>query len=267
MRNTRQDRNNPWLVFTAILLVFVLFLQACAPAATETPEPAGPETGVETEAPPDGGEAAAGGILRVAMQPIVQTDPAFISSDLEVLVANHIYDYLVDINPDNEIIPRLAQEWSQSDDGLTYTFTLAEGITFHDNSPLTAEDVVWTFDRLRDPAAELPTSDLYANIESVEATGAAEVTFRLLQPNPFFLYDLSDNHALILKPGRRTPIPTSTAPVRSWSRITARKTGSRWSPTKITSWMASRSLTAWKSSFSATRRPRWMPCALARWTW
>lgn len=201
MRNTRQDRNNPWLVFTAILLVFVLFLQACAPAATETPEPAGPETGVETEAPPDGGEAAAGGILRVAMQPIVQTDPAFISSDSEVLVANHIYDYLVDINPDNEIIPRLAQEWSQSDDGLTYTFTLAEGITFHDNSPLTAEDVVWTFDRLRDPAAELPTSDLYANIESVEATGAAEVTFRLLQPNPFFLYDLSDNHALILKAG------------------------------------------------------------------
>jgi peptide/nickel transport system substrate-binding protein len=152
-----------------------------------------------------GGVAPAGeqqaGVLRVAMQPIVQTDPAFISSDAEVLVANHVYDYLVDIDTNNNIQPRLASAWSVSEDGLTYTFQLVEGVTFHDGSPLTAEDVVWTFDRLRDPALELPTSNLYSNIASVSAEGEMELSFTLLESNPFFLYDLSDNHALVLKAG------------------------------------------------------------------
>jgi peptide/nickel transport system substrate-binding protein len=135
------------------------------------------------------------------MQPMVQTDPAFISSDSEVLVANHVYDYLVDIDPDSNIIPRLATDWSISDDGLTYVFTLAEGVAFHDGSPLTADDVAWTFNRLRDPDLELPTASLYENITDVQATGTLEVTFTLANPNPFFLFDLSDNHALVLKAG------------------------------------------------------------------
>ena len=145
------------------------------------------------------------GVIRVAMQPIVQTDPAFISSDSEVLFANHVYDYLVDINPQNQIVPRLAAEWSVSDDGLIYTFTLAEGVTFHDGSALTPADVVWTVDRLRNEDIGSPTSDLFRNIEAVEAIGGNQVRITLNEPNPFFLFDLSDNHALILKTGTEDP--------------------------------------------------------------
>lgn len=211
-----------------VLVVMALLLQACGgaaatptptapavqaePAATEaavtTEEPAATEEPAMTEAPaeaPTEGAPAAGGTLRIAMQPIVQTDPGFISSDPEVLVANHIYDYLVDITLDNTIEPRLATEWEVSEDGLAYVITLAEGVTFHDGSPFTAEDVVWTYDRLRDPELGLPTASLYENIESIEATGDLEVTFTLSQPNPFFLFDLSDNHALMLKAGTEDP--------------------------------------------------------------
>ncbi|MFW5941745.1 MAG: ABC transporter substrate-binding protein [Chloroflexota bacterium] len=141
------------------------------------------------------------GVLRVAMQPIVRTDPAFISSDSEVLVANHVFDYLVDIDAESTPVPRLATDWEISDDGLTYVFTLAEGVAWHNGDPFSAEDVVWTFDRLRDPESDLPTVDLYSNIESIEATGDLEVTFTLQEVNPFFLYDLSDNHALIVQQG------------------------------------------------------------------
>ncbi|MFC2053681.1 ABC transporter substrate-binding protein [Chloroflexota bacterium] len=169
-------------MFLAVFLIMMFFLQACSGAPT-------------TSAPVEVAE----GTLRVAMQPLVQTDPALISSDSEVLVANHIYDYLVDVDPQSNPVPRLATEWDVSEDGLVYKFALAEGVTFHDGSPLTAQDVVWTFNRLRDPDAEYPTSDLYANIESIEATGDQEVIFTLNQPNPFFLYDLSDNHALVMK--------------------------------------------------------------------
>jgi len=208
-------------LFMAVFLIVVLFLQACSGAATtsapveptesslqaqesteEVDEAAMQESGVqqnEQVEEPSEPEMAAEGTLRVAMQPLVQTDPALISSDSEVLVANHIYDYLVDVDTQSNPIPRLATGWDVSEDGLVYTFTLAEGVTFHDGSPFTAQDVVWTFNRLRDPDAEYPTSDLYANIESIEATGDLEVIFTLNQPNPFFLYDLSDNHALVLK--------------------------------------------------------------------
>jgi peptide/nickel transport system substrate-binding protein len=137
----------------------------------------------------------------VAVQPVVQTDPAKISSDPEVLFANHVYDYLVDVTPKNTIEPRLATSWKVSDDGLTYVFTLADGVTFHDGSAFSADDVVWTFNRLRDPNAGLPTTDLYANIVDIKATGKLEATFTLKQPNPFFLFDLSDNHALMIKNG------------------------------------------------------------------
>lgn len=166
----------------AIIFAASIALAACASAASE------PE-----------------GVIRVAMQPMARTDPAFISSDSEVLLANHVYDYLVDINPQNQIIPRIAAEWSVSDDGLVYTFTLAEGVKFHDTTALTPEDIVWTFDRLRDEDLGSPTSDLYANIETIEALGDNQVRFTLDEPNPFFLYDLSDNHALILKANTEDP--------------------------------------------------------------
>lgn len=140
-------------------------------------------------------------IFRVAFQPIVQTDPALISSDSEVFVANAVYDYLIDVDSKSNLIPRLAESWTVSEDGLAYTFSLAEGVTFHDGSPFSAQDVVWTFDRLRDPELGFPTSSLYSNIVSVEAVEPSSVVFTLEQPNPFFLYDLSDNHSLIIKNG------------------------------------------------------------------
>jgi peptide/nickel transport system substrate-binding protein len=149
-------------------------------------------------------QASSPDILRVSAEAIVQTDPAFISSDSEVMVANAVYDYLIDVDENNQIQPRLAKDWTVSDDGLTYTFSLAEGVHFHDGSPLSPEDIVWTFNRLRDPESGLPTVDIYSKIRKIEVSGTLEVTFTLDRTNPFFLYDLSDNHALILKAGEET---------------------------------------------------------------
>jgi len=142
-----------------------------------------------------------GGTFRVGMLEAIALDPATIEGDAEIGIANAVYDYLVDIGPDNQVRPRLAAAWTISEDGLAYTFTLAEGVHFHDGSPLLPGDVVWTFDRLRDPNLGFATSSLYANIEQIDVTGASEVTFTLRTTNPFFLFDLSDNRALVLKRG------------------------------------------------------------------
>ena len=180
------------LLFLIPIFLLVFLMHACAPEPTQTQEPAG--------------EQERRGELRVALQPIVQTDPAFISSDPEIMIASSVYDYLVDITPQNTIAPRLAREWTVSEDGKVYVFSLIENATFHDGTLFTADDVVWTFDRLRDPDVDSPTKDLYSNIESIEATDQFEVTFKLKESNPFFLYDLSDNHALMLKANTPEPI-------------------------------------------------------------
>jgi peptide/nickel transport system substrate-binding protein len=188
--NLRQFSKKPVSLILTILFGAVFILQACSGGAPVSTQPGGTPAGVAAGEPT--------GVLRVAMQPIVQIDPAFISSDPEVLVASSVYDYLVDITAQNTIVPRLAREWSVSEDGLTYVITLVENATFHDGTPLNSEDVVWTFNRLRDPNIGSGASDLFSNIANVEATGDYEVTFTLSEPNPFFLYDLSDNRALIL---------------------------------------------------------------------
>ncbi len=150
-------------------------------------------------------EATAQGPLRVALDIPVQLDPALASSDAEITILNAVYDYLVDIDANNAIQPRLAKSWSVAEDGLTYTFQLEDGARFHDGAPLSAGDVVWTFDRLRDPDSEYATADLYSNILGVSEVGPLEVAFTLRETNPFFLYDLSDNHAVILKAGTQEP--------------------------------------------------------------
>ncbi|MEJ2666839.1 MAG: ABC transporter substrate-binding protein [Deinococcales bacterium] len=151
-----------------------------------------------------GGAAAQGapsGTLRVGMGSPAKLDPAYASSDAEIAVLNAVYDYLVDVDAKNNVEPRLATSWTVSSDGLTYTFELAKNAKWHDGSPVTAQDVVYTFNRLRDPSLKLPTADLYADIASIKATGEHQVTFTLKATNPFFLYDLSDNHAVIVKNG------------------------------------------------------------------
>jgi peptide/nickel transport system substrate-binding protein len=175
-----------------ITIAIVLFVAAAAlaTASGNTGETTG-EPGMNT--------------LRVAFQPIVQTDPALVSSDSEVFVANNVYDYLIDVDEKSNPVPRLASSWKQSSDGLTWTFTLAEGVKFHDGSAFDSGDVVWTYNRLRDPENGYPTANLYSNIQDVNASGPLEVTFTIENSNPFFLYDLSDNHALMMKEGTSDP--------------------------------------------------------------
>ena len=67
---------------------------------------------------------------------------------LDQVLLGNIYETLVKATPDGEIWPGLA-ELEISEDRLTYTLTLQEGVTFHDGDPLTASDVVWTLDQLR----------------------------------------------------------------------------------------------------------------------
>ncbi len=150
-------------------------------------------------------------------------DPLSASADTEIAFLNAVYDYLIDTDANNELVPRLAKSWSVSDDGLMYLLEIEEGVTFHDGSPLTVRDIIWTFERLR---GEGPTADLYANIASMDGGEGNSLIFNLSQPNPDFLYSLTDNHAVILKEGAQN-IGTDfngTGPFKLQEFVTGRAT-------------------------------------------
>ena len=89
-------------------------------------------------------------IVRYTLTTLPQIDPG-VASDLgAATVMINIYDPLVMPKQDGSIEPWIAKEWSVSDDGLTWTFVLRDDVTFHSGNPLTADDVVYTMQRLLD---------------------------------------------------------------------------------------------------------------------
>src|SRR5699024_7095784 len=63
-----------------------------------------------------------------------------------------LFDSLTQYMPDGTVEPKLATSWEISEDELTYTFTLNPDAVFHDGTPVTAHDVVFTFEAIQDPA-------------------------------------------------------------------------------------------------------------------
>jgi peptide/nickel transport system substrate-binding protein len=133
----------------------------------------------------DGG--ATGGTLVVAEDGVPVTfDPTQSALIKTSFVWQWVYESLVEVKPDGSIEPLLATEWETSDDGLTYTFTLREGVTFHNGEPFEADDVVFTFERLMDVGVPYATGR-FPTFESVEATDGSTVVFTLSEPDSGFL--------------------------------------------------------------------------------
>lgn len=96
-------------------------------------------------------------------------------------------DCLLEATPESTYAGCLAKDdWTISEDGLTYTFNLKEGIKFHDESDFTAEDVVFTYNQVKDNPGINDSIDL-TNLESVTADGDYTVTFKLKKPYSSFL--------------------------------------------------------------------------------
>lgn len=134
-----------------------------------------------------------GGILKIGLQ----ADPTALDPQKQSLTAiwrvvEHIYEGLTGVRPDLSIEPLLAESWEISDDGLVYTFTLREGILFHDGTPLTAADVKFTFERLVDPETASPSAADLASMASVEAPDDRTVVVTLSQPDASFLSTLTN---------------------------------------------------------------------------
>jgi peptide/nickel transport system substrate-binding protein len=188
--------------FLVLFLLVALLLAACAPPATQAPATEAPPTEAPaTEAPPTEAapateEAAAteepmaptGGVLRVTFSWPTFIDPAVGSDFSSSTSLANIYDTLIFPNAKGGVDPWLAESWEISDDGLTYTFKLREGVKFHDGSELQASDVVYSFNRLQEIGEGY--AYLITGVESVTALDDYTVEFKLERPSGLFLPSL-----------------------------------------------------------------------------
>ena len=100
-------------------------------------------------------------------------DPQSLSATAIWRAIENMYDKLTRIKPDLTIEPSLAESWDISEDGTVYTFHIRQGVTFHDGSPLTAEDVAFTYTRLLDPATASQSTASLISIKGAQALASA----------------------------------------------------------------------------------------------
>ncbi|MCR1782375.1 hypothetical protein KVF89_07510 [Nocardioides carbamazepini] len=111
-------------------------------------------------------------------------NPAVTSQDNTGTIIANIFDRLVWLTPDAEVTPWLATEWEVAPDEKSYTFTLREGVTFHDGTPFDAEAVVKNVEYIADPATK-STIAVQQLGTCTKATAESELVVRLDCDEPF----------------------------------------------------------------------------------
>jgi peptide/nickel transport system substrate-binding protein len=109
-------------------------------------------------------------------------DPIVPSDNGSIWVIYQMFDQLTTVNEDSSgIAPSIAESWEISPDGTVYTFTIRQGVTFHDGAPMTMEDVVFSLERVFDPKGS-GYSFLFGTVKGVRAVDDTHVQVSLKEP-------------------------------------------------------------------------------------
>lgn len=135
-----------------------------------------------------------GGTLKISHSTRIATlNVLTLSGPAEYPVIDMIYSGLTRMGPDNKPMPDLAERWEASADAKVFTFYIRKGVTFHDGTPCTADDVVATFKAILDTSRPAAARSVLNMIETVEAVDPTTVKFSL--KTPFADLPISTAHA------------------------------------------------------------------------
>ena len=117
----------------------------------------------------------------------------------------NVYEGLYKADSEGNLVPAVASGVEISEDGLTYTFTVKEGVKFHNGNPVTAEDIKYSVEKFADIEGGAPSIAAFSNIESVEIADDTKVAIKLAQPDSDFLTMLSTIEAAIIPADNADP--------------------------------------------------------------
>jgi peptide/nickel transport system substrate-binding protein len=198
-------------VSTAAAAAVVLLATACSPAQE-----------------PEATEPVSGGNLVYASGDAEPTclDPHVGGNYPQALAATQFLEQLVSRDAEGRIIPWLATGWEESEDGLSWTFTLREDVSFTDGTPLNAEAVQANIEHLQDPATASSTGFLaLAKVTGTEIVDDHTILFNLNQPDSALLESLTQPWLAIQSPAAlqrpaaencAAPVGTGPFKVESW---------------------------------------------------
>lgn len=189
----------------AVVAMAAILFAACqgtatTPAPTTAPQSAAPPASIEPSVAPTSAIKEGGKLVVALPGDIVRTDSALIDDSNSSYVGQQVMEGLVALKPGStsEIVPSLSTKWDVSADGLTYTFTLREGVKFHDGTDFNADAVKYNYDRWKNFPKELQDYSYYAgavfggygatsNVASVDVASPTSVVIKLVKPNSSFL--------------------------------------------------------------------------------
>ena len=164
---------------------------------------------------------------------ITSLDPAFSRNLPNIWATTHMFNSLVQLNDNLEIIPDLAEQWTISSDGLVYEFRIREDVFFHQHPAfgksqtrkVNASDFAFSLKRLLDPQLASPGGWVLQNVERIEAKNDQVLIITLKQPFPAFLGLLSMRYCSVVPKEivtntegnfRKNPIGTGPFAFKYW---------------------------------------------------
>ncbi|MHA6729273.1 ABC transporter substrate-binding protein [Devosia sp. A369] len=181
--------------------------------------------------------------IGVALEPPTLDPTAGAAEAIDIVVYQNVFEGLTRIDQNGTVQPGLASDWTISDDGLTYTFKLHDGVTFHDGSSFDAEDVKFTFERILAEDSVNAHREFYEPITSVTVIDPLTVELTLDRQIGRFLFDLGRGDAVIVAPesadnNANDPIGTGPFAFVQWdkgSRVILEAYGPYWGePVQLT---------------------------------
>jgi len=155
---------------------------------------------------------------------------------IDSVVYANIFEGLTRFAADGSVLPALAESWTISEDGLTYTFKLHSDVKFHDGSAMDAEDVKFSLDRARAEDSTNAQKALFEGIADVTAVDPTTVQITLAEPNGALLFNLAWGDAVIVAPetiedAKTHPVGTGPFVFTNWVQgdsITISKNAEYW---------------------------------------
>ncbi|WP_163100632.1 ABC transporter substrate-binding protein [Peribacillus alkalitolerans] len=217
-------KKRTWMLLMSIVMVLSLALVGCSK------DTAGEKSDGKSDGKTE--EKATGGTLVFGRGgDSTSLDPAATTEGEAFKVTKNIYETLIEFGPqDTELHPGLATEWNASEDGLTYTLTLREGVKFHDGTDFNADAVVFNFERWKAGNKEqfyYYNSQFGDRIDSVTAVDAKTVEFKLNTPLAPFFKNLAMSPFAIASPAAiekhgdkfaENPVGTGPFVFKEWKR-------------------------------------------------
>jgi peptide/nickel transport system substrate-binding protein len=162
-------------------------------------------------------------VLGMPLEPPHLDPTAGAAAAIDEVVYANLFEGLTRIDENGAVKPGLASDWTISGDGLTYSFKLRAGVTFHDGSAMDSADVKFSLDRARADASTNAQKGLFEAIASVETPDAGTVLVKLSRPEGLFLWNMGWGDAVIVAPetaetNKANPVGTGPFRFTEWKK-------------------------------------------------